>query len=193
MKHWVLIALSSLTLLACSNQNSPTRYYSLQSPSSKVNTHRVAYTSIGVGPIKLPTLLDREGVVLRTSMHSLHISDKYQWGGQLEDEFLRALTRQLQARLPNTLIQMLPWEVQQSPQVQIAVQVDQFDGQLGQQAALTGHWELQRPHDGKILGTQNFNLVLPLKDKQVDSLINAQAQLVSRLAAQIAASLSALN
>jgi uncharacterized lipoprotein YmbA len=54
---------------------------------------------------------------------------------------------------------------------------------------LSGHWELQQPRDGKILGTQNFNLVITLADKKVDTLINAQAQLVSQLAAQIAASL----
>ena len=191
MKQLAVILISVLSLVACSNSNTSTHYYSLQMPN--VNTvatpHTVAYHSLGVGPIKLPSLLDREGVVMRTNAHSLHISDKYLWGGQLEDEFLRALSRQLQARLPNTLIQMLPWEVQQSPQAQIAVQVDQFDGQLGQQAVLSGHWELQQPRDGKILGTQNFNLVITLADKKVDTLINAQAQLVSQLAAQIAASL----
>lgn len=189
MKQLAALTLSALSLVACSNSNTSTHYYSLQSPRIVATPHTVAYHSLGVGPIKLPSLLDREGVVMRTNAHTLHISDKYLWGGQLEDEFLRALSRQLQARLPNTLIQMLPWEVQQSPQAQIAVQVDQFDGQLGQQAALTGHWELQQPRDGKILGTQNFNLVVTLHDKKVDTLINAQAQLVAQLAAQIAASL----
>jgi hypothetical protein len=191
MKQLAVILISTLSLVACSSSNTSTHYYSLQTPNvnSIVTPHTVVYHSLGVGPIKLPSLLDREGVVMRTNAHSLHISDKYLWGGQLEDEFLRALSRQLQVRLPNTLIQMLPWEIQQSPQAQIVVQVDQFDGQLGQQAVLSGHWELQQPRDGKIKGTQNFNLVLPLKDKQVDTLINAQAQLVAQLATQIAASL----
>jgi hypothetical protein len=191
MKPLALILISALSLAACSSNNTSTHYYSLQTANVNVvaSPRTVAYHSLGIGPIKLPSLLDREGVVMRTNAHSLHISDKYLWGGQLEDEFLRALTRQLQARLPNTLMQMLPWEVQQSPQAQIAVQVDQFDGQLGQQAVLSGHWELQQPRDGKILGAQNFHLVVTLRDKQVDTLINAQAQLVAQLAAQIAASL----
>ena len=143
-----------LLLTACSS--TPTTYHSLAANTAAVQADRAVsqrIASLGVGDVKLPTLLDREGMVLRQNATNLTVSDTHLWGGQLEDEFLTALTQQLQARLPQTRVQQIPWELSQTPQYQIALKIDQFDGEPSGKAVLRGTWQLQHAKDGTLIAT----------------------------------------
>ena len=79
----------------------------------------------------MPALLDRQGVVLRRDAFTVDISEEHLWGGELEDEFLRSLARSMQIRLPETRIQTVPWDLEQTPQQQLRLNILQFDGILG--------------------------------------------------------------
>lgn len=178
--------LGVLLLAACSA--APTRYHTLSADVAGVNANQVvsqAVPSLGVGPVKLPTLLDRESLVLRKDATTVDISDTELWGGQLEDEFLRALQRQLQAGLPQTRLQTVPWELSQTPRYQITLQIDRFDGVLGQQAVLQGQWQLQQAQTGKVLATQPMSFQQAVEDGSVDAVVRAQSQLLAQLATQI--------
>lgn len=178
--------LGVLLLVACSA--TPTRYHTLSADVAGVNANQVvsqAVPSLGVGPVKLPTLLDRESLVLRKDATTVDISDTELWGGQLEDEFLRALQRQLQAGLPQTRLQTVPWELSQTPRYQITLQIDRFDGVLGQQAVLQGQWQLQQAQTGKVLATQPMSFQQAVEDGSVDAVVRAQSQLLAQLATQI--------
>lgn len=183
--------LLAVWLAACSS--TPTTYHSLAVNTAAVQaslavSQRIA--SLGVGDVKLPTLLDREGMVLRQNATNLSVSDTHLWGGQLEDEFLAALTQQLQARLPQTRVQTIPWELSQTPQYQIALKIDQFDGVPNGNAVLRGTWQLQQAKDGKWLATYPIALQRAVTGKTVDAIVQAQSQLVADLAEQVVAALA---
>lgn len=183
MKPLLGIICCSLLLSACSSE--PTVYHTLSAAPPvrpNVSSH---IRSLGVGPIKLPDLLDREGMVIRRNATSAEVSDTHLWGGQLEDEFLAALTQHLQAGLPNTQVLEIPWEVSQTPKYQVVVRLDQFDGTPGQQATLRGLWQLQMGSDGRILYSRPVNLQRKPNSQGVNGLVEAQSLLVADLANQI--------
>ena len=180
-----------LLLTACSS--TPTTYHSLAADTAGVQADRTVsqrIASLGVGDVKLPTLLDREGMVLRQNATNLSVSDTHLWGGQLEDEFLAALTQQLQARLPQTRVQTIPWELSQTPQYQVALKIDQFDGVPNGNAVLRGTWQLQQAKDGKLIAAYPIALQRAVTGKTVDAVVQAQSQLVADLAEQVVAALA---
>lgn len=184
MKKPVLLSL--LLLSACSS--TPTLYHTLAVDTG--NTVVAAdvsarINSLGVGPVTLPTLLDREGMVIRKDATTLEVSDTHLWGGQLEDELLTVLSSYLQASLPGTRVQVVPWELSQTPQYQVAFKLDQFDGIAGGRVVLRGLWQLQAGSDGKILRSTPFTLQRNASEAGVDGIVKAQSTLLAELAAQV--------
>lgn len=173
-------------LVACSTPS--TVYHTLSASAAGVKpaldvSQRLA--SLGVGPVTLPTLLDREGMVLRQNATSVKVSDQHLWGGQLEDEFLRALSQQLALRLPSTRVQTIPWELTQTPRYQLVIKVQQFDGILGKTARLEGLWQLQNANNSQIIVAQPFTRERSVQGKTVEAMVLVQSLLVSDLADQI--------
>ncbi len=111
MKSLLWLMLVGLAVSACSSE--PTLYHTLSLASTAPAMAGVGSNirSLGVGPVKLPTLLDREGMVIRHDATTAEVSDTHLWGGQLEDEFLSTLTQHLQNALPGTQVLQIPWEV----------------------------------------------------------------------------------
>ncbi len=184
-----LLLLLLASLAACSG-SPKTSYHTLGGagdiPASAVKTgagQRI--TSLGVGPVKLPSLLDRKAMVLRKDTFTVDVSDLHEWGGELEDEFLTALAERLQVLLPNTRIQNIPWELEQTPQLQVSLTVTQFDGMPAGKAILKGNWQVQRANTGGAVANQAFDLQRPVESTEVDAVVKAQSGLVSDLAAQI--------
>ncbi len=190
MRRW-LGGLIMVALSACAN--TPTQYHtlSMDTGSAALPVVTSAINSVGVGPITLPTLLDREGMVIRKDATTLEVSDTHLWGGQLEDEFLRTLAQQLQTRLPVTRVQTVPWELSQTPQYQVVIKLDQFDGTPGGKAWLRGMWQLQAGSDGRIIGTAPLALSRQTPEAGVTGLVKAQSGLLVDLADQIALNLAA--
>lgn len=141
--------------------------------------------SVGVGPVKLASILDRKAVVLRLSDNTAKVSTWHEWGGELEDEFIAALAQQLQDRLPKTRIQRIPWEITQSPTYQVELTIDQFDGAPEKDAVMRGQWQLQYAKDGKIISTHPIRLKQQVRGKEVKDIVQAQVQLMRQLSQQV--------
>ena len=149
-------------------------------------TLRKPVPSLGVGPVYVPTLLDRQGVVLRKDRYTVEVAEFHEWGGELEDEFLGALAQRLQERLPAaTAVLTVPWELEQTPLYQVTVHIAQFDGIPGRQAVLKGRWQLQQAKSGHGIRSAKFNLQQVPIDDSVAGLVRAQSQLVDDLALEI--------
>ncbi|HPE60987.1 MAG: membrane integrity-associated transporter subunit PqiC [Thiothrix sp.] len=177
--------LAGLLLLTACSGSVRTEYYTLAGSAGSVRERpalSARIPSLGVGPVYLPALLDRKSMVLRQDEYRVAVSGTHEWGGELEDEFAGALTDQLQARLPRTRMETVPWELEQTPRYQVTVKVSQFDGVPGQSATLRGNWQYQQGEDGKLLQNRRFDLKQATADDSVEALVRAQAALVGELA-----------
>lgn len=187
----LLISLCTTTLTACSlasGSNAKVTYHTLSTSmtlGSVAEATSARVKSIGVGPLKLPSLLDRKGYVVREDENTIQVRELHEWGGELQDEFLTTLTQQLQNRLPRTRVQRIPWEITQTPQYQVSLVVTQFDGQAEKEALLLGTWQLQYANDGRIIATHPFQLRAAVKGKTINDIVKVQTNLVERLAQSI--------
>lgn len=183
----VLLAGVVMSLLSACSGSAKTTYHTLAPATSPVVGVKLSkpVPSLGVGPVKVPSLLDRQGVVLRKDEYSVEVSELHEWGGELEDEFTSTLAQHLQMRLPNTQVRTVPWELEQTPLYQVTVTVAQFDGIPAGKARLRGRWQLQRAKTGKGVGASLFDLQRPVKDDSVEAIVRAQSRLLSELADHI--------
>lgn len=183
----VMVVAGLLALLTACSGSPSTVYHTLSpttAPSVSVRLSKPV-PSLGVGPVYLPGLLDRKGIVLRKDEYSAEVSALHEWGGELQDEFTSTLAQHLQMRLPDTQVRTVPWELEQTPLYQVVVTVAQFDGMPAGKARLKGRWQLQFAKTGKGAGASLFNLERQVEDDSVDAIVRAQSHLLSELADQI--------
>lgn len=191
MRNYLMLLILTTLLAACSvvgGSNAKVTYHTLSTSMTlgSVATDKSSrIQSVGIGPLKLPSLLDRKGYVVREDANTVQVRELHEWGGELQDEFLTTLTQQVQNRLPRTRVQRIPWEITQTPRYQVSLVVTQFDGQAAKEAVLIGTWQLQYASDGRIISTHPFQLSAPVQGKTMGAIVKAQTLLVERLAQAI--------
>jgi len=185
VRAMALFPLSAAVLVACFGSSPKTTFHTLGVEVTAAPRAVSRFKSLGVGPITLPALLEQSGLVLRKDNYTVELSSTHEWGGKLEDELLRALTRYLQLRLPGVQVMSVPWETAQAPQIQLALSLDRFDGSLGGQAVLMGTWILQNPKDGRSIAVNPVSLKEKVVGDGVRAVVEAQAKLVVRLGERV--------
>lgn len=187
------LALMGLTcgvvlLSACSSVQP--RYFTLGTPElSSVEAEHQAIKSIGIARIRLPSLLDRQGMVLRNDKFSVEVSEQYQWAGVLRDEFNESLVSGLQAALPSARVQVAPWPLEQTPQYYWVVSVLEFDGAPAAQAKLRGSWQLLNGQSNQLIQAGTMNFKRPVVGKEVKDVVAVQNQLLGDLIRQVLSTL----
>lgn len=183
-----LILLCCAFLTACSSVQP--QYYTLGTPEiSSVEHQHKPVKSIGVARIRLPSLLDRQGMVLRKDNFSVEVSEQAQWAGILRDEVNESLIAGLQAALPSTRVQVAPWELEQTPQYYLAVKILEFDGAPESEAKLKGNWQLLDGDSNEFVkaGTMSFKRLVT--GKEVKDVVRVQNELIGDLIRQVLAAL----
>ncbi|TXH69284.1 MAG: membrane integrity-associated transporter subunit PqiC [Thiothrix sp.] len=183
-----LILLCCLALAACSSVKPS--YYTLGAPNlSSVESEHPAITSLGVARIRLPSLLDRQGMVLRKDKFSVEVSEQAQWAGVLRDEVNESLVSGLQAALPSARVQVAPWELEQTPQYYLAVSILEFDGAPQADARLRGSWQLLQGRSNQLIKAGTMNFQRPVAGATLRDVVLVQNELIGDLIRQVLAAL----
>ncbi|HMT93471.1 membrane integrity-associated transporter subunit PqiC [uncultured Thiothrix sp.] len=181
-----LILLSCLVLSACSSVKP--QYYTLGTPSlSSVENQHKPVNSIGVARIRLPSLLDRQGMVVRKDNFRVEVSEQAQWAGVLRDEVNESLVSGLQAALPNTRVQVAPWELEQTPQYYLMVNILEFDGAPQAEAKLRGSWQLLQGSSNRLLKAGSMSFKRSVVGKELQDVVQVQNELIGDLIRQVLA------
>lgn len=187
----ILLGLSSLLglgMTACSSVKP--QYYTLGTPElSSSASRQSSINSLGLARIRLPSLLDRKGMVLRQDKFSVEVSEQYQWAGALREEFSESLVSGLQAALPHTRLQVAPWSLEQTPNYYLVVTVLEFDGAPQAQAGLRGSWQLLQGSSNRLLKADTMDFKRAVKGKEVRDVVQVQNELMGDLVRQIIAAL----
>ena len=172
---------------ACSS-TPPVSYYILE-PAAYSDTAPVyghEQLSVGIGPVSLPALLDRNKIVTRLNNNSVQIAEFHQWAAPLQDNFTDVLRRNLAVLQPAHLFRAYPWSVHGTVNLQIIVDVLRFDTTPGEKAHLEANWTIKEEQSQKILKSGKTGLSFSLPD----SSYSAAAQSLSRLLRQFSLELS---
>jgi uncharacterized lipoprotein YmbA len=177
-----------LSLVAGCGKSAPAHFYSLSAPAPVQAVETTPCIALGVGPVEFPAYLDRSQIVTRLGANQMHLADFDQWIEPLRDNFQRALMEDLAGLVCAKPLVSHPWPAGGHPDRQVAVQVDRFEGTLGQDAVLRANWTVLDA-DGKALAWRTADLREQVAGPDYASLAAAQSRLVARFATEVAASL----
>lgn len=147
LKYLLLALGMALALGGCFGTTPPARFYSLTPrESGGVSFTNGSDMLVKVGPITIPSYLDRRQIVTRTGQNELAIAEFDRWGGSLEDEITGLLVDNLTERLAPRGIAVIPWKsvtvTEARAAYRVTVSVDRFEGTPGGKVVLSAVWGL---------------------------------------------------
>jgi uncharacterized lipoprotein YmbA len=184
-----MLCISAL-LSACAS--TPTNFYTLESQSRPpvVTTATSAKKPlIGIGPLSLPALLDRKGIVTRAENNSVQIAEFDQWAAPLKDNVLAVLSKNIATLQPNAIVRAYPWSVYGNVDYRVIIDISRFDSQPGKSANLEASWEIMEEKNHTIVSNGQTKLQQPLNDASFISAAQGLSKLLSEFSQQLSLAL----
>jgi len=184
----IRLALLMLALFGagCAVREAPTHFYALSAAVEPAAEQQLLPVTVGVGPLDFPKVLQRPQVVTRENDNKINVADFHQWGGRLDDDFLRILGDNLVKLLGSSRIYTYPWESRLRPEFQIRINVSRFDGALGREVVLRARWQLLSRRQRRELTARQSDIVEPVHGDDYTAYVAAQSRALARLAREMA-------
>ena len=175
-------------LAACSS-TPPVKYYNLNTlPEMQQDNTEAASgdnIAIGLGPVAFPKHLDRPQIVTRKSQNRVELSEFHRWAGSLQRDFSRVLAKNISILLPTSRVAVYPWGDQFSPIYRVKLNVEQFDGLLGEHVLLNVTWSVTDQEGTNELVIKNSIIKEAVSDKGYEALVAAESQALATLSQEI--------
>ncbi len=189
LNRFILLSVSAL-LTACAS--TPTNFYTLEAqsrPPVATSTSSAKKTLIGIGPLTLPALLDRKGIVTRAENNSVQIAEFDQWAAPLQNNVIAVLSKNVAALQPDAIVRAYPWGVYGNVDYRVIIDITRFDTQLGKSANLEASWAIMEEKNHTIVGNGQTKLQQPLNDPSYNSAAQGLSKLLSDLSQQLSSAL----
>lgn len=192
-----VLALSSVLvgLAGCAGSSAPVRLYVLTpAPEARVAPLGAAVPggpALGVGPVRLPGLLDRPQIVTRRGADEIDEAEFHRWGEPLADSVPRILAENLAALRKTERVTLFAWDPAPAVQHQVVVDVMRFDGAMGGDVVLDARWRILAT-DGKELAANRSVLTQPTDSTGYPAVVAAMSRALAALSREIAATLDTL-
>ena len=146
----VMIGGAAVLLTACINlgtgRSPATRFYMLETGLSEPAAPEAASLpsgfTIGVGPVKTPQYLNRPMIVTRTGPNEMQSDEFHQWAEPLPENIARVMSADLLSLTGAAHSFSFPWRSAIPIDVQVAVNVMQFDVSPDGSVTLKAQWVL---------------------------------------------------
>ena len=175
-------------LAACSS-TPPVAYYTLNTLPEMQQEIPAAVMddtiAIGVGPVEFPKFLDRPQIVTRKSQNQIEVSEFHRWAGSFPGDFSRVLAKNISILLPTDRVAVYPWGDQFSPTYWIKLDVEQFDGQLGEGVVLEVTWTVTDKEGTNKLVVRKSRIKEAALDETYEALVEAKSNGLATLSRTI--------
>jgi uncharacterized lipoprotein YmbA len=122
------------------------RFYTLSTTPAPAGTP-VAY-SVAVGPVTIPSVIDRPQIVVSTSPNQVQLDEFNRWASPLQSNIARVVADNLASILGTARVSLFPQTMSASADYRVAIQVQRFDTAPGDAASLEALWTVTRAKDG---------------------------------------------
>ena len=184
---WALL-LTVFFVAACST-TPPVAYYTLNTLPEMQQEIPAAVMddtiAIGVGPVEFPKFLDRPQIVTRKSQNQIQVSEFHRWAGSFPGDFSRVLAKNISTLLPTDRVAVYPWGDTFSPTYRIKLDVEQFDGRLGERVVLDVTWMVTDQEGTNKLLVRRSLLEEPVPDNNYEALVVAESNALATLSRTI--------
>ena len=189
-RHAALLVVCGLAVLAAACASSPSHFYTLSAtatqgaPASKL--------SIAVGPVSVPSSVDRPQIVVNTGANQVSIDDFNRWASPLQDNITRVVAENLVVLLGTPRVTLFPPALSADIDYRVQIEIRTFESTLGKSASLDAVWTVRRTKDGRI-ETGRTSVREPTADSSFDALAAAHSQAITKLSQDIADAIRALE
>jgi len=170
----------------------PSRFYTLAATATSTSAPQPSTLVIAVGPVTVPSVVDRPEFVVSTGPNEVRLDDFNRWASPLQDGLSRAIAENLVAILGTPRVVRFPQTLATEPDYRVAVEVRTFESTPGKSTALDAVWTVRRAKDGRTsTGRTSARETVP--ESGYDALAAAHSRAVARLSEDIANATLALH
>lgn len=194
-------AVIALSLAGCgtfSPRPDPSRFFTLSTlpeveQATLKNSTRPERMFLGIGPIKFPTYLDRQEIVVRTAQNRFEVSEHDRWAEPLQENFSRVLSENLALLLDTDLIIIYPWSPANRPSYQVEIEVLRLEANSERNGQLFARWSILDSANKKVAVVKESRVTRNAKEKSTDGSVAALSEAIGDLSREIATAVSAIN
>jgi hypothetical protein len=195
----LLGGVAMITVLGgCFGTSPSSRFYTLTPNESRgISAAEGVDVVVRVGPVSIPSYIDRRQIVTRNGRNQIEIAEYERWGGPVDDEIIRLLVNNLSESLATRGISVVQWRsftIADAPKIyRIPVTIDRFDGVPGESVVLSAFWAVVMIKDKQenVLVARESMITEAVDGKGYDALVAAMGRAVERLGKEIADSVTA--
>ncbi len=192
--RFALVVVITLLLAGCT-RTQPTNWYQLTAAADEqigTGTVTTSRLIIGLGPIILPEILNRQQIVTRSGASRVELADRHRWAEPLQDNIARVMRENLAFLLGTEQILAYPWSRGTGMDYQIKVEIVRFEGRGLAQAQLETLWSVL-DRQGKIAVPQRRSRqTVEAATADHDGLVQALNKTIALCCREVAAELARL-
>lgn len=187
---WTAILLC-LALGAGCTASAPTSYY-LLSPmqTGGQETGRdyrdASCVAIGIGPVELPTYLDRAEMMTRVDKNKLELSELHHWAEPLQENFNRVLADNLDTQLCTSNIAVFPWRSSSPIDYRIEADIIRFEPTKDGSGVLLLRWSVFDQHRKRIIHSRRARYTQPINGQGYAAAAGALSRATAELSRDMA-------
>jgi len=144
----ILILCTLATLLTVCSSTKPSQFYTL-SPSAITSGATSASTSISVGPVSVPAVVDRPQIVVRTGTNQVLIAEFDRWASPLKGDIARVVAENLVSMLGTPQVTVFPQSTSAEASYRAGINILRFESEPGRAATLDALWTVSSRKDGQ--------------------------------------------
>jgi len=181
-----------LGLAAGCGSSPPSRFYTLAATATATASPSTSALVIAVGPVTVPSIVDRPEFVVSTGPNEVRLDDFNRWAAPVQDGLSRAIAENLVALLGTPRVVRFPQTLGAEPDYRVIVEVRTFESTPGNSASLDAVWTVRRMSDGKA-ETGRTSAREAVTENGYDALAAAHSRAAARLSQDIARATQALQ
>jgi uncharacterized lipoprotein YmbA len=188
----MLGACLALVLLGACAAARPTSFYTLSPMTEPTEVRRPPNgLVIGLGPVSLPSYLDRPDIVTREGETQMRLADLQRWVAPLDALLTRIMAEDLYALLQARDVIPVPQRRDVPLDRVVEVDVNRFDADQSGEVVLDARWRVYRGDDETLVASGRSIVTeqgAPVPD--YDAIVAAMSRAVGRVTGEIATAIS---
>lgn len=182
--------LCALAALAAGCSSPPVKYYTLSAVASP--TSAPSKISVVVGPVAVPSVIDRPQIVVTSSANQVSVDEFSRWASPVQDDLARVVADNLVALLGTPRVTLSQSSLGAEVDYRVQLEVRNFESAPGKYASLDAVWSVRRLKDGKT-ETGRTSVRENVDGEGFEPLAAAHSRGIARLSQEIADAIRALQ
>ena len=188
-KLTTVMILCALTVLTAGCASTSPQLYTLSPMEKPVS--ETSILTITVGPVSVPTAVDRPQLVLSVAPNQVAFDEFNRWASPLKSDIARVVAENLSLLLGSPYVSVFPQSVSIASSYRVTIDVMRFESVPGETAKMTAIWSVRSTADGQEQEGRTA-LAEPFRDKTYAALVAAHSRMLAVLSGDIAASIRTL-